>query len=70
MIYLSMPIVQEEKAFSNNDSYGKHLSSTFNMPGSGLEPSLGLSTLIRKQVYETDIDWCPHLIAEGLEPRH
>lgn len=47
-----MPIAQEEKTISNNNSYGKHLLSTSNMADSGLEPSLGLSTLIFRQVYQ------------------
>lgn len=52
MTYLFMSIAQEEKTISNNKSYGKHLLSTSNMPDPGLEPSLGLSTLIFRQVYK------------------
>lgn len=47
-----MPIAQEEKTISNNNSYGKYLLSTSNMADSGLKPSLRLSTLIFRQVYK------------------
>lgn len=61
MTHLFKPISQEEKTISNNNSYGKHLLSTYNVPDSGLEPSPGLSTLILRRVYKEAMTGIPIL---------